>query len=219
MLKADISGVYAITDTATNTLQEVLGLCERWLAAGVKFVQFRDKTLSPEKSYELAAALRVLCDEAGASLIVNDDVALAKRVSAHGVHLGKSDIGLEDAREVLGPGAIIGVSCYNSISRAHRAEEGGADYVAFGAFFPSSTKPDAEHAGTPVVRLAKSVLHIPVVGIGGINASNAAAVVGAGVDAVAVISAVNKAVKLEAEIQQLQALFDQDGKSTQRRFG
>jgi len=110
-------------------------------------------------------------------------------VGADGVHLGEDDASIMSARELLGPDRIIGVSCYNDFERARAAVEAGADYVAFGSFFPSSTKPAARHADLGLLQRARS-LGVPVVAIGGIDALNARTLIDAGADAVAVINAV-----------------------------
>jgi thiamine-phosphate pyrophosphorylase len=136
-----------------------------------------------------ALALARLHAARGALLIVNDDPALAANVGADGVHLGEDDASIMSARELLGPDRIIGVSCYNDFDRARAAVDAGADYVAFGSFFPSSTKPSARRADLELLRRARS-LDVPVVAIGGIDADNARTLIDAGADAVAVITAV-----------------------------
>ena len=118
---------------------------------------------------------------------MNDDVSLAKDIAADGVHLGKDDGDIHLARETLGT-KIIGISCYNDIARAIKAEQDGADYIAFGAFFPSITKPDAKKAEIDLVKQAKLQLSIPVVAIGGITPENATQLIDANIDYLAIIS-------------------------------
>ena len=122
--------------------------------------------------------------------LVNDDVAIAREVGAQGVHLGQGDSSLVQAREILGDSAIIGISCYNKLELAIRAQEQGADYVAFGRFFSSQTKPSAVQADIDLLIRAKSELSIPIACIGGITAENAKLLVSAGADMLAVINAI-----------------------------
>ena len=128
-----------------------------------------------------------VCGGRGALFIVNDDAELARAVGAAGVHLGEDDGDLAGAREKLGAGMLIGVSCYNDLSRAKRMVAEGADYIAFGSFHPSATKPGARRAEPTLLRRAQS-LKVPVVAIGGITAANGRALVESGADALAVIS-------------------------------
>ena len=151
-------------------------------------------------------------------LIINDDAQLAASVEADGVHLGASDASLQSARAVLGPQKIIGVSCYNRPSQAKAAVAAGADYVAFGAFFPSTVKPDAVVADVEVLRqfrseLARSELCVPLVAIGGITMQNGAELVGAGADALAVISALFDAADIEAAARGFSRLFIRDSET------
>jgi thiamine-phosphate pyrophosphorylase len=139
--------------------------------------------------------------------IVNDDAALAGAVNADGVHLGMADASVESARAVLGEGKLVGVSCYNQISRAVRAVSEGADYIAFGSFFPSTTKPAAVKASTDVLRAARRDLRVSIVAIGGITVDNGAGLIAAGADALAVVSALFDAADVEAEARQFASLF------------
>lgn len=180
-----IEGLYAITPDA----QDGVALCDMVSAAlrgGVRLVQYRNKSASAERRAEQARALVVLCRPFGARLIVNDDPQLAALCGAWGVHLGAGDATPGQARQVLGPKALIGVSCYSSVERAVRAQAEGADYVAFGSFFPSTTKPEATPAPLSLLKQARAAVALPVVAIGGITAHNAAHVIEAGADAVAV---------------------------------
>ena len=179
-------GLYAITDGPRPDLLERASAA---LRGGAVLLQYRDKTPDHTRRHTEAVALTALCDRHGAACIVNDDVALARASGAHGVHLGESDGSLVLARATLGAHAIIGVSCYNALQRARDAATAGADYVAFGAFFPSPTKPGARQASLDLLRDSAS-LRIPRVAIGGITPDNAASLVGAGADLLAVISSV-----------------------------
>lgn len=181
-----IHGLYAIADTTVIAGPELLAAVEQAILGGARVVQYRDKRGDAEQRQ--ARALAALCAAHGVTFIVNDDVALALQVQAHGVHLGCDDAAIGEARRRLGADAVIGVSCYNALERALAAEAQGADYVAFGSFYASPTKPAAMRANTELLRQAKARLRVPVVAIGGITTENAASLIAAGADAVAVIS-------------------------------
>lgn len=183
-------GLYAITDTGLCAKPGLLWAVERAIAGGATMVQYRDKSRDSRRRLAEATALGALCREHQVALIINDDVALSRQCGAAGVHLGVDDTGLRQSRRELGADAIIGVSCYNSLARALKARDQGADYVAFGRFFPSATKPTASGADIPLLREARQRLDIPIVAIGGIDASNGAALVAAGADLLAVVAAV-----------------------------
>jgi len=197
-------GLYAITDGPRSDLIEV---CTAAIAGGAAMLQYRDKTRDDARRREEAAALSSLCAKSGIPLIVNDDVELAAAVGAAGVHLGDDDADIASTRARLGPNAIIGVSCYDSLERARELAASGADYLAFGAFFPSPTKPHARAATLQLLRDARA-LNLPLVAIGGITAANAAALLDAGADFLAVISAVFGARDVRGAARELSALFD-----------
>ena len=155
----------------------------------VTWLQYRNKSASDARRHEQARALARLCAAAATPLVVNDDVALALEIGAAGVHLGEDDADPREVRRQAGPSLAIGVSCYDSLARAEAAAAAGADYLAFGAFFPSTTKPGARHATTGVLREAAR-FGLPRVAIGGITPDNAPALVAAGADLVAAISGV-----------------------------
>ncbi len=184
-----IRGLYAVTPDIAETavLIEKVGAA---IDGGVRLIQYRNKTASPALLLEQAQALSILCLTRGAALIVNDHVDIAHAVGADGVHLGGDDGGVDRARGILDAGKLIGVSCYASIDRARDAANDGADYIAFGSFFPSRVKPGAVRAPVELLADAKRELTLPIVGIGGITRENAPGLVAAGADAVAVISAV-----------------------------
>lgn len=162
---------------------------EAAVAGGAAAVQYRNKTASVALRREQAVALAALRVRTPFLFIVNDDAALAAEVGADGVHIGEADAPLAEARDIVGPDRLVGVSCYNEPERARYAVAGGADYVAFGSFHPSRVKPDARRAELSLLRDARA-LGVPVVAIGGIDAGNARALKVAGADAVAVITAV-----------------------------
>ena len=170
-------------------------------------LQYRNKSASAGLRREQAAALLALCATRGVRLIVNDDLALAQAIGADGVHLGEDDGDARAARVALGAGALIGVSCYDDLQRARAAVAAGADYVAFGAFFPSSTKPNARRAAFDLLRDSAG-FGVPRVAIGGITPDNARSVVAAGADLIAVISGVFDASNPPAAAHAYRACFD-----------
>jgi thiamine-phosphate pyrophosphorylase len=179
-------GLYAITD---GPRPDLVSAVDAALRGGARLLQYRDKTDDAARSYAEASALRDLCARFDVPLIVNDDIELAQAVGADGVHLGEHDGDVAVARARLGAGAIIGVSCYDSLARAREAAAAGADYLAFGAFYPSSTKPNARRATLELLRDAKP-LGLPRVAIGGITPDNAAPLIDAGAQFIAAISGV-----------------------------
>ena len=187
-------GLYAITDGARGNL---LAACESALAGGAVLLQYRDKTRHAARRLEEARALAVIAARHRVPLIVNDDIELARAAGAAGVHLGEDDVDVASARTRLGPDAIIGVSCYDSLERARKLAAEGADYLAFGAFFPSPTKPNARRATTALLRDAKAI-GLPLVAIGGITPDNAPALIDAGANFVAAISALFTSADIEA---------------------
>lgn len=168
------------------------------LAGGARFVQYRNKIADEKLRREQARALRGLCRDRSATLIVNDDVELACDIDADGVHVGAADAGVSTARARLGAGKIIGASCYNDIRRAQNAAGQGADYLAFGSFFASTVKPGAVRAPMSILQAARLETGLPVVAIGGITLDNVDELIAAGADAVAVISALFSTSDIEA---------------------
>ncbi|NOQ63578.1 MAG: thiamine phosphate synthase [Methyloprofundus sp.] len=179
------AGLYAITQTEDKTPIQVLADVNEALKAGIQVLQYRDK--NPDDAVYLAGALKELCHLHHIPFIINDDIDLAEEVGADGVHLGQDDSQLSYAREVLGDKAIIGVSCYDSIELALAAEKQSADYVAFGRFFPSSSKPLAAPAQISTLQAAKQQITIPIVAIGGILPDNGEKLLSSGADLLAVI--------------------------------
>ncbi len=170
-------------------------------------LQYRNKVADTALKLQQAQALRLLTAEFGATFIVNDDAHLAFQVEADGVHLGGEDGSVAAARTLLGEAGIIGVSCYNRPPLAHAAVSQGADYVAFGAFFPSGVKPGAVQADVSMLQAVRRELSVPVVAIGGITVRNGAALVEAGADALAVISALWNAPDIEQAARDFSKLF------------
>lgn len=198
-------GVYAITPDLTDTrllLERVVMV----LDAGVAWLQYRNKTAPAALRREQALALRPLCRERAIPLIVNDDWRLAAEVGADGAHLGEDDGDIARARDALGADALIGASCYDDAQRAVAAVAAGASYVAFGAFFPSPTKPNARRAD-PALLAQATALGVPRVAIGGISPDNARPIIDAGADLVAVISGIFDAPDPMAAVRAYRACF------------
>lgn len=201
-----IAGLYAIADPAVAHGDLSLAV-DAACRGGAALIQYRDKHSTVAEKRRLAAALAQVCRTTGVPLLVNDDPALAAAVGAAGVHLGRNDAALPEARRLLGASALIGVSCYNSLDRAAAAVAAGADYIAFGSFFPSAVKPDAVRAELDLLRAARQRWDIPVVAIGGISPDNGARLIEAGADALAVISGVFAVADVRAAAAQYAALF------------
>lgn len=183
-----IRGLYAITPEQADTAR-LLAQVSEVLSGGASLLQYRSKSTDVTFLHEQASELLALCRRFGVPLIINDNIRLADLTGADGVHLGQEDASLREARIVLGKNRIIGVSCYGDLDLARQAERDGADYVAFGSCFPSRIKPEAPRVALDVLHAAHLELQIPVVAIGGITQAHMPSLLGAGVDAVAVISA------------------------------
>lgn len=199
-----MQGLYVITDGSTG--DTLLSKVEQALRGGAAIVQYRDKTTDQARRKQEATALRSLCHDHHTLFIINDDVALAKAVQADGVHVGRDDSALTAAREALGTAAIIGVSCYNQLELALSAAEKGADYIAFGSFFPSPTKPNAPRATLELLHQARQQLTLPICTIGGITLDNAPDLLANGADMLAVITDVFNSPAIEQQASRYQAL-------------
>ncbi len=204
-------GLYAITDSKLLSPEQLIEAVALAIQGGAQMIQYRNKGGDAEMRQWEAADLNNMCRPLGVPLIINDDVDLAAQIMAAGVHLGRDDSDVAAARTKLGPQAIIGVSCYNDMERAIAAEQAGADYVAFGSFFPSRVKPEAVKAEVALLHEAKQKLSIPVVAIGGITADNGRQLVAAGADMLAVITEVFGQADIRAAAERFAALFDEAG--------
>jgi len=203
-----LHGLYAITPDELDT-PKLLQQVAQALRGGAGILQYRNKLADAPLRLEQATALRDMTREFGAIYIVNDDVQLASQVSADGVHLGAEDGDIVAARAVLGRDSLIGASCYNRAPLAAEAVRQGADYVAFGAFFPSSVKPGAVAAEVSMLQSVRRELKVPIVAIGGITLENGKQLVAAGADALAVISALWQASDIEQAAKEFSQLFEQ----------
>ncbi|HEX6792892.1 MAG TPA: thiamine phosphate synthase [Casimicrobiaceae bacterium] len=186
MRSTRVAGLYAVTPDEPGT-ELLVAKVVAAVDGGARVVQYRNKTLDPRMRRAQAQALAATNAIRRALFIVNDDPIVARDLDADGVHLGEDDGEVAQARACVGPGRIIGVSCYDDVDRARAAVAAGADYVAFGSFFASTIKPGACRASVDLLTRARA-LGVPVVAIGGITAKNASVLIGAGADAVAVIS-------------------------------
>jgi thiamine-phosphate pyrophosphorylase len=201
-------GLYAITPEMPDT-DRLMALARAALAGGAAVIQYRSKQASRAMRREQAEGLAELCRAHGAPLIVNDDLELALETGADGVHLGADDGDLGAARLKIGADRLLGASCYNRLDLAVSAKEAGADYVAFGSVFASPTKPAAVRAPLALFAKARATVGLPLVAIGGITPENAAEVVAAGADALAVISALFDAPDVSGRAQAFTRLFEQ----------
>ncbi|MBO1749585.1 MULTISPECIES: thiamine phosphate synthase [Stenotrophomonas] len=199
-------GVYLITPDEPDTAR-LLARTAPLLAAGATWLQYRNKTASDALRREQATALQALCAAHGVPLIVNDDPALAQAIGAAGVHLGGTDGDIGAARSLLGPGAIIGASCYDQLANAERAVAAGASYVAFGAFFPTTTKVTSSRAHPDLLRQS-AALGVPRVAIGGLSPDNVGPIIDAGADLLAVVSGIYAAQDPVATQRAYLARFD-----------
>jgi thiamine-phosphate pyrophosphorylase len=197
-------GLYAIADSSVLSEEAFLEKVDIVLKNGAAMLQYRDKS----GVFKYAVEIKQLCNLYNIPLIINDNLQLAKQLDADGVHLGKDDGDLKFARDLLGANKIVGISCYNDLSRAVQTQAIGATYVAFGAFFSSNTKPLAVKADLNLLKEAKSKLSIPIVCIGGITLENADQLISNGADYIAVIQGLFKANDLAKTTQQFSKKFN-----------
>lgn len=202
-----IHGLYAITDPDLSPGLVVIEHVRQALEGGARIVQYRDKNSGFDQQLETACQLKTLCEDHQAWLIINDSIELAKLSQAHGIHIGQNDAALSEARAQLGAKAIIGVSCYNDLDRAHQMQKLGADYVAFGRFFNSKTKPHAPPADLATLTLARAQLDIPIVAIGGVTADNAPQLIQSGAHSVAVIQGLFAQTNIRQAATDIAGLF------------
>jgi len=203
-----LKGLYVITDKKLIPRDGFIETVEKVIAGGAKIVQLREKDTPQEEIIRLGKGLLEATKKYGIPLIINDSPELAKEVGADGVHLGKDDPPISQARRLLGGEAIIGVSCYGEIERGLEAQDMGADYVAFGTPFFTPTKPERLPTSLEVLREAKRKIRIPIFAIGGINTENAPSVLETGIDGIAVITSVFGSPDPEKVARDLASLFE-----------
>jgi len=197
-------GLYVITDEKLLRRKDFVRKVAEAAAAGAGLIQLREKASSLRDRLELARAAVRAAHAHGAKLVINDDPRLAALIGADGVHIGRDDATVEEARELLGRQAIIGVSCYGDIDLAVRMQRAGADYVSFGACFKSPTKPKEGIVPLSVFARARPRLKVPLVAIGGITAANAPSVYAAGADLVSVVSSVFARGRVAASVKEFE---------------
>jgi thiamine-phosphate pyrophosphorylase len=201
-----LTGLYAVTPDIKDT-EDLVARVEAAMIGGARAIQYRNKIADAALSYRQAEALARVAKKHRVLFVINDNPALCNAVDADGVHVGREDGGVEAARRIVGPERIVGASCYDDFALAEGAVAAGADYVAFGSFFPSTVKPGACRADVSLLRRA-AALGVPVVAIGGINAANVRELARAGAAAAAVISAVFDAVDVTAAARAIAAAFE-----------
>lgn len=186
-----LKGLYVITDEYLTPDDVVHSYVEDALKAGASIVQYRNKTKSDDEVEEVCRTLQALCSQYHVPFIIDDRPHLASKIEADGIHIGKDDMSLVEARKIF-PKGIIGVSCYGSVRKAKEAQDEGADYVAFGSFFSSPTKPHSGVISTNVLHKAKDAVDIPICAIGGISQINIGQIAATNTDMISVVSAAFK---------------------------
>lgn len=203
--KSLLKGLYVLTDATLTPEETMLEQIERVLKSGVKVIQYRDKEATDEEAEKQCLRLQALCDYYEAVFIIDDRLGLAHHINADGLHVGEDDVSYEEARALLGADKIIGVSCYGNIERAQKYANLGADYVAFGSFFPSPTKPHAKVVEPDVLKIAKETLSVPICAIGGISEENIELLSCYDIAMYSLISAVYKEDAIEENLEKLHA--------------
>lgn len=198
-----ITGLYVITDETIRPGRTHEEIAAAAVAGGASVIQLRDKTCTDRRFYEAAKAIRAMTLRAGIPFIINDRIDIALAVDADGVNIGEHDLPVAEARRILGPDRLIGVSA-GTIDLAGKAARDGADHLGFGPVFATRTKPDAgEPVGLDMLRRLKDANILPIVAIGGIDETNIEAVASAGADAAAVISAIIITEDMESAVRNL----------------
>jgi len=201
-----IKGLYAITPDSAD-LNTLIQKTKSAIEGGAFMVQYRSKIQDRDVKMQQCDAILRLCREYEIPCIVNDDVEMCRVLEADGVHLGEKDDNIAEVRHMLGEDAIIGSSCYDQLDRAKIAQKEGASYVAFGAMFPTSTKPNAPKATLALLKEAKREIQIPIVAIGGISVNNAHDVIKTGIDAIAVITSLYEAKSIKETAETFVKMF------------
>ena len=201
-----MKGLYIVTPDWDDT-DKMVSATEAAIKGGVSLVQYRHKTASPELRKEQASRLLALCRQYDRPFIINDFIELCLELDADGIHVGGTDAPVAEVRKMIGPNKILGASCYGSLELAHKANESGASYVAFGGFYPSRVKKYEVTTPVDIITRAKQQLPVPVVVIGGMTQENSVPLVKAGTDMVAAISSVYMTDDPQASAQAFVKLF------------
>ena len=199
--------LYAVTDRSWVGTQALYEQVEAALRGGVTCVQLREKELNPEDFLAEAKQIKTLCARYGVPLIINDNVELALKVDADGVHVGQEDMDARDVRGLIGPDKILGVTA-KTLEQAQKAQQAGANYLGSGAVFGSTTKLNARPMTKELLQSICESVHIPVVAIGGIHRGNIASLAGTGIRGAAVVSGIFAAADIEEECRRLRAEID-----------
>ena len=197
--------LYAVTDRTWLNDETLYEQVEKAINGGVSFVQLREKKLDEESFLNEALDIQKLCRKYDIPFVINDNVEIAKKINADGVHVGQSDMGAANVRAVLGDDKILGVSA-QTVEQAVLAEKQGADYLGVGAVFPTDSKADAEDVSYETLKAICEAVNIPVVAIGGISAGNVLTLKGSGISGIAVISAIFAAEDIESATKNLKQL-------------
>lgn len=205
-------GLYLVTPDWDDT-DRLVDTTRTALHAGAAMLQYRHKDASPALRREQGAALLALCRRYNRPLIINDHIELCLTLDADGVHVGGTDASVAQARSIIGPGKIVGASCYGDLALARAAQRDGASYVAFGGFYPSRVKQYSFRTDPAIITQAKAEIALPLVVIGGMTPANAAPLVGRGADLVAAISSIYTADVPGAVVREFDALFAGQPKS------
>lgn len=203
-------GLYAITDCENLDTDTLVDKTMKILDAGAAMLQYRNKSDNQELKQEQARLLHGLCNKYHVPFIINDDLELARKLDADGVHLGINDMNCKKARILLGPDRIIGISCYNDLDRAILMQDAGASYIAFGSFFPTQTRANTVKAELKVIKTAKQKLKLPLVAIGGITPANGKILLDAGADFLAVVSGIYNSKDTISTTRDYIKLFNQE---------
>ena len=208
MKKTLLTGIYAITPDNLEK-EQLYKRVKKLLQNGVRIIQYRDKLRSFEDKLIISKQLKDICQNFDSLLIINDDIHIAKEINAHGVHLGQKDISCNEARNILGSSPIVGISCQNNLELALKAQCEGADYVAFGSIFKTSTKKDVVYCSLEDLKDFVKKIEISSVAIGGINLRSFQKVKRSGVDMIAMSSE----LFLQKEIPELELFIERDNES------
>lgn len=204
-MKPDLR-LYLIADGGLVERNRLLNIVEEAISAGIRSVQYREKSLSRKEAYEYARQLRGLTRGRRVTFIINDYLDIALAVDADGLHIGQDDLPLGIARHLLGRGKIIGVSAHN-IKEAKEAEEGGADYIGVGPIFETKSKKTGPPAGVRVIKEIRKAVGLPIIAISGINRSNIGMVLDSGADGAALSSAIMRAENIGKSVKELYGII------------
>lgn len=210
MKKSDskyLTGIYAITDPELMG-SDIIDMAEQAIIGGINILQYRNKTATPVQQEQEACTLATLCKKHDVLFIINDNIELAIKVNADGVHLGQKDTRIQQARNLLGEHKIIGITCNNQLELAQLAQQQGADYVAFGRFFSSLTKPSAPAAEISLLSAARRSITVPIVAIGGISHESAPELLKEGVDMLAVVRGIFAQKNISCATQKFVEIFN-----------